>query len=520
MIPRGAVACGHPATAAAAQEVLEDGGNAFDAVLAAFAAANVVEPVFTSLGGGGFLLAQPAEGSPVLYDFFAETPRRRLAPGDIDFYPILADFGTATQEFHIGLGAMATPGSIKGLFAVHRDLARLPMARLLEPAIRLAREGVALRAADAYLFQVIGPILRARPEARALYCNQKGTPLGAGEVMVQRDQAAALEALAREGDDLFYRGDLGQTLLQLCRDEGGLLTRKDLEAYQVVKRRPLERRYRGARILTNPPPSAGGILIAFALQLLNPEGPAPPAAATPEFISLLGRVMDLTNKARIECRLHEAFGEAEETAAAQRLFDPALLEAYRQQVQGRPAALRGTTHISVIDGAGNLAAMTLSNGEGCGTLLPGSGIMLNNMLGEEDLNPAGLNNWPEACRMASMMAPTLAFMEDGQIAALGSGGSNRIRTAILQVLLRLIDFGDDVETAVTAPRLHYENGVANLEAGLPSGTADLLRPLAREIIDWPSHNLFFGGVHAVTRGTDGTFQAAGDPRRGGVAQVI
>ncbi|MFQ6018029.1 MAG: gamma-glutamyltransferase, partial [Kiloniellaceae bacterium] len=140
MTARGAIACGHPATAAAAEEILAEGGNAFDAALAALCAACVAEPVFCSLGGGGFLLARPAAGEAVLYDFFVQTPRRRGPAREVDFYPILADFGTATQEFHIGLGAIAIPGVIKGLFAVQKDLASLPIKRLVEPAVRVARD--------------------------------------------------------------------------------------------------------------------------------------------------------------------------------------------------------------------------------------------------------------------------------------------------------------------------------------------------------------------------------------------
>ena len=278
----------------------------------------------------------------------------------------------------------------------------------------------------------------------------------------------------------------------------------------------LDRRFRGARVLTNPPPSTGGILIAFALDLLG-SGLAEAEARDPgKRAGALTRAMALTNEARRESRLHEAMGAAEEAAAVERLFDPALLARYRAEIEGRPAAPRGTTHISVVDAAGNLAAVSLSNGEGCGRLLPGSGIMLNNMLGEEDLNPKGFHAWPQGVRLASMMAPSLAFLEDGRIAALGSGGSNRIRTAVLQVLCNLVDLGLEIGAAVTAPRIHVERGRANLEAGLPEAAMDAARETTPEVCLWPPENLFFGGVHAVTLAADGRFAAAGDPRRGGV----
>jgi gamma-glutamyltranspeptidase/glutathione hydrolase len=514
----GAVACGHPETAAAACEILADGGNAFDAVLAALCASTVTEPVLSSLGGGGFLLARHAGGEAVLYDFFAQTPRTRRPVDDIDFYPILADFGTATQEFHIGLGAVATPGVVKGLFAAHADLASLPIARLIEPAVRLARQGVRLRPIDTYLFQVVGPILSARPEGRALYRRPDGTPLAEGDALRQPDLADTLEALAREGDALFYHGDIGRRLIADCAGQGGHLTDADLRGYAVIKRRPLVRRYRGAEVLLNPPPSSGGILIAFALELLSRHGIGDMVRNGPELISLLARVMTSTNRARVESRLHEAVADAEEDAAAARLLDPGLLARYAREVAPAPASPRGTTHISVVDSAGNLAALSVSNGEGCGYIVPGTGIVMNNMLGEEDLNPHGFHAWPEGCRMSSMMCPTLAQGPDGTVAALGSGGSNRIRTAILQVLVNLLDHHLPAEMAVDAPRLHVEGGIASLEDGFADGAAAALEPLADRVVLWPRHNLFFGGVHAVVRHPDGRLEAAGDPRRDGCAR--
>ena len=173
-----------------------------------------------------------------------------------------------------------------------------------------------------------------------------------------------------------------------------------------------------------------------------------------------------------------------------------LMEAYRAAVAGHPVNNRGTTHISTIDGAGNCASMTLSNGEGSGQLLPGTGIMLNNMLGEEDLNPEGFNRWPCDVRVSSMMAPTLA--EDHRhLIAIGSGGSNRLRTAILQTLCNLIDFGLTPEHAVNAPRIHYERGRLDMEPGFAEGVTETLAGQYPDNQVWASHNLFFGGTHTV-----------------------
>ena len=505
-------------------EVLRDGGNAYDAVIAAMCAAVVSEPVFFSFAGGGFLVAKPADSKPVVYDFFVATPRTRpRSEVELDFYPIQADFGTATQEFHIGLGSTATPGAVRGLFAIHHDLASQPLARLIEPAVRHARNGVPLRAVDAYLFSVVGPILAARADSRVAYTRSDGSLLGEGDLVVQSDFADCLEAIAREGDALFYEGEIADALCRACREQGGLLDREDLANYQVIRRAPLACGYRGARILTNPPASTGGLLIAFKLSLMESLLRDRAAFGSPAWLATIGRTMALTNRARAENPLRDRPEEENQPPVAERFLSPELRARYLEVVEKHPLSPRGTTHISVIDGDGNLAALSLSNGEGNGYVLPGTGIMLNNMLGEQDLNPDGFHRWEPGIRLASMMAPSVATLADGSLTALGSGGSNRIRTAIFQVLVNLIDQGMTLEEAVEAPRLHVEHGVANAEGGLDEACRAALastdEPFAESVMDWPRHNLFFGGVHAVSRDESGTVSAAGDPRRGGATSV-
>lgn len=514
----GVVAAGDPMTAAAAAEILRDGGNAFDAALAGLAAACVAEPILCSLGGGGFLLARPADGEAALFDFFTQTPKRKRATTEIDFRPILADFGPATQEFHIGLGAVATPGMVKGIFAVHGALGGLPIARIFEPAIAMARRGVELSAMQAYVIEIVRPIVDADPVSRALFASpdRPGAAIGAGERFAWPALAELLEILAGDGEQAFYRGDIASAIVEASRTGGGHLTAEDLSGYRVERRRPLDRRFAGARILTNPPPSAGGLLIAFALDLLGDAGPAAGPALGPEHMRRLARAMRLTNAARGECGLAEDPGEA-----AARLGDPDLLARYRAEIAPAAPAHRGTTQISVIDGAGNAASLSVSNGEGCG-VMPGAlaGMMLNNMLGEDDVNPRGFHNWPVDSRQSSMMAPTLVIAADGGLTALGSGGSNRIRSAILQVLVNLLAYGLPLVDAVAAPRLHMEGDVLNVEAGLSPAALEAALAEGAETRQWPDRNLFFGGVHAVSRRPGATPSGAGDPRRGGVALRI
>lgn len=495
----GAVACGHPATAAAAAEILQDGGNAFDAVVAAQCVACVCEPILASLAGGGFLLAHRAQGEPVVYDFFVQTPLANKAPDDLDFYDVEVDFGGVTQEFHIGVGAATTPGYVRGMFDIHADLCRLPMKRLMQPAVDAARGGVRVTPLQAYMMDTVAPICCANDDVREAYAGGGEDPLIEGDMLRQPTLADSIEALCDEGAELFYQGEIAARLVELCR-AGGQIRPDDLASYRTIRRKPLAFRYRGAGVETNPLPSAGGVLVALALDLL--EGTE--SEDESQRIANLADAMRLTNQARLESGTSP--------------LDPVLVDRYRRAMRGRAQARRGTTHISVADAEGNLAAMTVSNGEGCGRMIPGTGISLNNMLGEDDINPDGFHAWVPGTRLASMMAPT--FVEtSSQRLALGSGGSKRIRSAIIQVIDHLVRAGFTPEAAVTAPRLHVEGEHLSLEGGFAPETVSLLEDAFDDVEHWGRANLFFGGVHVAGQ-RDGQFIAVGDPRRGGSGMVV
>ena len=504
---KGAVAAGHPATAEAAAWILEAGGNAFDAALAGLCAACVAEPVLTSPGGGGFLLAHRDGGKNTLYDFFVQTPLRKRPVSELDFYPIVADFGTAQQEFHIGMGSIATPGTIKGLFQIHSELGTLPMREIVKPAVDFARQGIELNRLQAYIFSIVAPIYLSTGGARRIYSSRRidDSLVVDGEIFRQPELADALEVLAIEGQRLFYQGEMGAGLIAACESGGGYLHKADLDNYQVVKREPLDYRYLNARILTNPPPSSGGSLIRFAHALMEPHDQG--EFGSVQHLRLLSDVMKQTNLARMEN------GQTANGSAA-KLLQAETITRFRSALAGHPVNSRGTTHISVVDARGNAASLTLSNGEGSGYVLPGSGIMLNNMLGEEDLNPGGFHQWDTDVRVSSMMSPTLAIDRD-RIIATGSGGSNRLRTAILQTLNNLYCFGMEVQAAVNSPRLHVEKELLSIEPGFPESAVDAVCAGYPQHHRWSEQNLFFGGTHTAIR--DGSnFSGAGDPRRGGV----
>jgi len=512
----GAIAAGHPETAKAGEMMLREGGNAFDAILAAMCASCVAEPVLASLGGGGFLLAHADNSDPVLYDFFTQTPKARRK--DSEFYPIIADFGTVTQEFHIGRGSIATPGVVKGLFEAHTDLCSLPIDVILAPAIELAKKGVRVNTMQAQLFDIVEAIFVASSDSKALYGSHTDDShlLREGELQKNPDMANLFEALASDGSDLFYNGDVAKLIEADSWDHGGHLSLADLKEYRVEKRTPLRVDYRKSHFYTNPAPSTGGLLISVALELIKDAGFCDMTFGSEQHIQRLSQIMALTNKARIDAALQDDAKQAQ-----LKMLDQGFLQTYRADIHGRPQALRGTTHISAIDGLGNAASLTLSNGEGCGHILPTTGVMLNNMLGEEDINPHGFNQWPLDTRMCSMMSPTLLLRDDGVSVALGSGGSNRIRTAVLQVLVNLLEFDMDLDQAVHAPRIHYERGLLNLEPGFSTEATQNLHEHVPNHKFWETQNLFFGGVHSVRSDTStNSFDGVGDPRRGGAALIV
>ena len=510
---KGVIAAGHPKTAEAARIMLSEGGNAYDAILAAFCAACVAEPMLASLGGGGYLMAHTKDGKTSLYDFFVQTPFRKKQGPDLDFYPIVADFGSATQEFHVGLGACATPGAVRGLFVAHERLCRLPMTRIVEPAVSFARKGVCISDKSHYFLKLLESILSSNEHTKSVFMSGKfpGELPRKGENMRYPLLADSLEAIAREGADLFYRGEIARRLIADCRDSGGHLAARDLHSYEVLVREPLETSYRNYSLRINPPPSAGGVLVALSLKLLEREGLNASEGLSVRNLEVMAQVMGLTGALKYTSRI----GRVKNTLDAGRLLDSKHVDMYRGVLEENLMASRGTTHISVLDGEGNAASMTVTNGEGAGYVIPGSGIMMNNMLGEEDLNPRGFQRWTPNRRMASMMSPGVAFSDDDLI-VFGSGGSNRIRTAIFQALVGLIDMGLSVKDAVNGPRLHLEGGVLYAEGGFGGKSLSQLRRIFPDHKVWKDTNVFFGGVHAVRRNGKGVLSGAGDPRRGGV----
>jgi len=499
---RGVIAAGHPLTAQAGARVLREGGNAVDAAVGAMLTSFVAEQLLTGLGAGGYMLVAGAGEQPTLLDFFVQAPTNRRLAGSrhedeenplAELRAVDVSFGDAAQVFHIGPASCGVYGTPAGVCEAMRRWGSVPLQELAAPAAKLARQGVEVNKGQAYIAKILADLLTSTPECAALWA-PAGHVLEEGELLCNPELAEALERLGKEGAAPFYRGDIAAAVCDWLRAHGGALCGENLAGYEAVEREPVSVRYRDREVLTNPPPSAGGTLLAYALALLD-RGPAPPR------LSDVVRAM-----AAAQVRRTPEFVE--------RLSEEGFLARFLAKNLG------STTHIAVLDAQGRACSVTASNGEGSGVVVPGTGIHLNNVMGEQDLNPLGFHRHPAGRRMPSMMAPSVV-MRDGEVElVLGSAGSNRIRSALLQTIVGVVDYGLGASEAVQAPRVHFEDGTLYAEPGIDLG--ELLGPrspadaLDAETVRFHELNLFFGGVQAVLRRGD-AIDGAGDPRRGGVA---
>ena len=526
-LSKGAIAAGDPQTVAAGVDILEQGGNAVDAAVAAAFASFVAEFPLVNIGGSGIgMVVDSRSDQAVTYDFFSTMPSDPLID-DADFRQILLDFGPEQQAFHIGRASVAIPGAVAGLCAMAEEKGTLPLSTLLEPAIHLARKGVVLSDALFYAYNILQPILLDTPGTAAIYA-PNGRPYQPGERLKFSRLAETLTQLGREGPDLFYRGAIAQAILADQRAYGGLITEQDLATYSVRRVRPIRVDYRDHTILLPPPASTGGVLIAFALNLLAHVNIGDLEHNSSRHIHILTEAMRLTNAARdsweksqgndserIQSFLSEATINQNRKWLVSLLIDglPPIAEA------DWPAGSSDTTHISVVDEQGLLVSITTSAGEHAGFVVGDTGICLNNMLGEIDLHPNGFHNLPAGARLSTMMTPSVVLRNNEPLLAIGSGGSNRIRSAILQVISNVIDFYMPLEQAVDASRIHFESGLLQLEGGISHAVVDEFRRAGYSTNHWPEQNLFFGGAHAVAvRGEN--LIPVGDQRRGGSVAIV
>jgi gamma-glutamyltranspeptidase / glutathione hydrolase len=523
-VTKGVVAAGDPQTAEAGAVLLREGGNAIDAIVAAAFAAFVCELPLCSPLGGGVLVLEQADGVARAFDMFARTPglggkpavpspRVRGGPSSRDFEAVSVSFGAASQIFHVGRASVAMPLALAGLLDVHRRYGVRPLRDVLAPAIALGRNGYVLGPGLAFVFRILEPIVARTAACRALFADAHGATATAGMLLHNHDMASTFELLARKPETM--RDIYAALAREMSTGEGGLFTDADIASLGAADRVPVTITHRGWQLATMPAPSTGGVLVALGLRLLENVSAAP--FLSPEHVVAVARAQEALLAER-DADFAARCADPERVRAM--LSDEAVL---RARAHARNP-LGSTTHLSAIDEHGNAVALTLTNGEGCGHVVTGTGMIPNNMLGEEDLHPRGFHVDPPGAPLMTMMAPTLLSRGTDRV-ALGSGGSNRLRTAILQVLVALVEFGRTPEEAVHAPRLHVErNGEGALRVafetqGLPEPSIAALRSvLAAQPAVFTEPNLYFGGVHLAMR-QGGTFEGVGDARRSG-ARVV
>lgn len=496
----GVVCAGHTETAEAAVAILQEGGNTFDAAVAALFASYVCEPCMSSPGGGGFMTALTERGKSFVFDFFCQTPKHKRPIDEIDFYPIDINFGTRTEEFHIGLGSCGVPGSVAGLFAIYEKFCTLPLKVLAEPAIHLAKDGVVVDDFQFIDYELLAPIIEKAVELKPIFF-PKGRLIEEGEVLRFQHMADVLDYLVSEGHDAFYKGEIAKKIVADSKKRGGFLTAEDLAGYEVEIRKPLQFNYRDKKVITNPAPSVGGSLIALFMELLEEEEHLPGEHRNIEYVHQLQSIFEKVDN------VGKSLAEIKKLLAKLHPLEGGALG---------PVQKGGTTHFNILDEKGNAVSLSTSNGEGSGYMVPGTDIMLNNVLGESALLPSGFHSWKTDVRLTSLMAPTVVLNDSEAVeVVLGSGGAGRIYGAISQVLHNLIDYEMPVEEAVNAPRMHWEDGVLNIEPGFEGRLNP--PPNMKQLYRWDKKGMFFGGVHTIVN-HDGKIEASGDARRSGVVR--
>ncbi len=527
----GVIAAGGPETAAAGAAMLKQGGNAVDAAVAASFASFIAEIGVVHLGGSGLAhLYDPKNGRSLVYDFFSTTPGLDGSPPAIkDFAEVIIDFIATTQTFHLGRASVAMPGNIIGLCKLAATHGRLPLPVLLQPAIKLAREGFLIDTFQAETCALLTPIYTHTESMRQIF-SPNGRMIQFGETLIIPHLAETLENLAKEGESYARNGRLAQAILADQQQNGGLLTATDLQNYTVSIRDSIRLPYRDYELLLPPPSSTGGVLTAFTFKLLSKFDMAQYVHGSADHLRLLYEIMSATSRAR------PTWDHDSETLpideALTRFLDDTHVACYRDEIEdalengrfnpGIPEKKGGgnTSHLSVIDGDGLAVSLTTTAGESAGFVVPGTGYIPNNILGEADLHPHGFHTRPAGQRIPTMMTPTIV-LKDGQTRlVVGSGGSERIRSAILQVLSNLLDFNMPLNQTVNTARVHLENGVLQCEYGTHPAAMGQLENWGYPVNRWPTRSIYYGGAHSVSRTENGRLVAAGDNRRGGSTAVV
>lgn len=508
MTAQVAIAATGPVSLAVATQVAREGGNAVDIAIAAAVTAMSTEPGIVSLGAGAFVNIWPDNGEPQVIDGNVEMPGRGLPAERFGegLTRIDTEYGGGTT-LYAGHGAVATPGALTSFQLAVEEHGRLPWADVIAPAAQAARAGYPIGGASArYLAFTADTLYALDPDAHALVTRPGGGVVQPGDTGYNHQLADTLDLVAAEGASVLTTGEIGRAMVADMERHGGLITHRDLAEYTPLVRPPLRRQVGDWDLAMNPPPSVGGPMLAVMLGELGRYG----YWHWPDIIEIQRAVL------AYRVGVHDVAPDLE--YAGHEL----LLAVERHGLAGLPTS-SSTANISVVDEDGMACAVTCSSGYGAGVTIPGTGIILNNALGEVELNRLGLHALTPGTRLASNMAPTTGRTEDGRALAIGSPGADRITTALMLVLGQGCLHGEDLQAAITSPRLHVrftEDGEPFVEREADAGIERAVRAAGYPSRDHGSLSMYFGGVGAAYRGQDGRLQAAGDPRREAEVTVL
>ena len=496
----GNISTGSIESSLAAEELLKFGGNAFDAAIGAVFVSMSSEFALTGAFGGGVLMGIENNNSPFIYDFFVDCPSKNNI--NKEFVNVDVDFGETKQSFYVGRGSIATPGNIAGLIDIHKKHGQLPLSDILKPAIDYAKNGVTMSSYQSYILKLIEPIITYDPSCKELFYKNNQL-IQKGDVFSNHAFVDFLNILIHHGYKYFYKGPGLELIFKYLNDKSNL-TRNDFINYSVYKRKPIELEFNNHTIYSNPAPSYGGTLITFLLKLIKD------IKIKNYDLDNLIHAMNLSSIVRNEVCINPNDENDISQALNKKIFSKYQKIFNNQSEINFSNPLNGfgsTTHLSILDTNGNAVSITTTNGEGCGSIIPEYGIMMNNMLGEDDLNPFGFHQWDKKRRLPTMMSPTIITKNSKPQYILGSGGSNRIRSANIQVILNLLRNNMALHQAIDSPRIHLEGKTLFYEPGIK-----ISKNISEDVIlnAFNEKNLFFGGVNAVSRD-----DAIGDHRRGG-----
>jgi gamma-glutamyltranspeptidase/glutathione hydrolase len=501
-VSRVAVATTSQLAADAAREVAAAGGNAVDCALAAGLLTINTEPGVCALGGSAFITIWSAGEDPVTVDGNVAVPGKgldtsQLGKGAVE---VELDYGGGITTL-VGPGSVAVPGTLAAMDTAWRHHGNASWRSIFEPTIRACRDGFPLSAACRYYLGYSGDTVFGRSEDGHRALHPGGGPLlDAGGTVNIPHLADSLDAIAAEGARIFYEGEIAAAISEHCRAGGGSLTREDLASYRALERMPLLAQIGDWRLATNPPPAIGGaVLTAMLLACADIDADTPDTEA-------LARIID-SQRACLDFRQRHLDLAADVGAEAARLIEAAhdgsLLTRWTSA---------STVHTSVVDENGNGCALTASSGYGSGEMPAGTGLWLNNCLGEIELNRRGLDAGPPGARLPSNMSPSVA-RRDGAVLAVGSPGADRITTAMQQFLISYLQLKKSLGAAIAQPRVHVDTSgdVVNLKAepGLELPALDLPVTVFPELV------MYFGGVGAAVYDDARGFDVAADPRREG-----